>query len=391
MRKPAPVPLGLDLDLAPFTLEAGATLARHRVHAFVWSTEDDHEALSSRRRALPDLPTVLVLHALTQRADVSGPNGFWDSLVGEGRPLRPWAHRILSFNLLGSCFGTTGPTDSDFPRRVYDTRFPACPPLARGMPKHDDAHLPATVTTWDQAKSVLLALDALGIERVSLATGGSIGGMVAMALAMLAPERVERVACIAAPLAASAWMIGWNHAAREAVLADPTYPEAKRGLGVARQIARMTYRTPESLAERQGRRIAGPAHDAKDEWSSRTPYRVETYLDHAADIFDFDARSYVVMTGAMDHHDLLRPPPFAGAEEWGLSRIRADVHLVAIESDLLVPHPEMEAFGNALRAAGVRMIMHELASVRGHDAFLCEHSAMHRILSHVLSKRNEPV
>jgi homoserine O-acetyltransferase len=97
------------------------------------------------------------------------------------------------------------------------------------------------------------------------------------------------------------------------------------------------------------------------------------------------------MTSAMDHHDLLRRPPCTDSVEWALARIRADVHLVAIDSDLLVPHPEMEAFEKALREAGVRTLMHELSSSRGHDAFLCEHSAMHRILSHVLSNRNNPL
>lgn len=382
---PAREPLTFTRTLTPFTLEAGAALRSHRVTATMWSDEKDHDDVAHGRALSPARETVLLLPPLTHGSRFAGEDGYWDLCVGKGRPLRPWAHRLLSVSLLGGCTGTTGPTDPDFPNRLQDTRFLPCPPLARGMPTFDEAKLPATVTTWDQARSVLALLDALGIERVALVVGGSIGGMVALTLGMLAPARFSVVAPIAAPLSAGPWMIGWNHAARAAILADPTYPSAAAGLRVARQIARMTYRTPRALMARQGRRIAGPAHRVDDaDWSSRTPYRVETYLDHAADTFAFDARAYLVLTSAMDHHDLARCPLPEHAAAWSLSRMQADVHVTSIDSDLLVPQEEIDELERHLRRAEVRTTRHVLSSDKGHDAFLCETEQLARLLKKLM-------
>ena len=117
----------------------------------------------------------------------------------------------------------------------------------------DEHRLPATVTPWDQARAILQALDALGIEKVSLVTGGSLGGMIVLCLAVLAPERFERMAPIAAAEKASTWVVGWNHVARQALLLDPGFPEAPaRGLELARQLAMITYRAEPGLDARQG-------------------------------------------------------------------------------------------------------------------------------------------
>lgn len=351
----------------------------------LWSDERDHDDLVHGRSLGSGLPTVLLLPPLTHGARFAGEGGFWEPLVGKGRPLRPWAHRLLSVSLLGGCSGTTGPADPDFPNKMQDTRFLPCPPLARGMPALDESKLPATVTTWDQARSVLALLNELGVSDVALVTGGSIGGMVALALAMLAPSRIRRVAPIAAPLSASAWMIGWNHAARAAILADATFPASPNGLRVARQIARMTYRTPRALAARQGRRIAGPSHkEESGTWTSRTPYRIETYLEHAADIFAFDARAYLALTSAMDHHDLLRPPLGEQAAEWSLRRLQGDVHVVGIDSDLLVPEEEIDELERQLKAADIRTQRHTITSDKGHDAFLSEYGALARVFKKLM-------
>lgn len=370
----------LDVALPDMVLEAGARLPCPTLRAFVWGSREDHAALA-RREPLPPRPTVLVVHGLTQGARAAGEGGFWEPLVGTGRPLRPWAHRIVSFNLLGSCRGSTGPASPGFPTRADDARFPPPPPLARGAQPRPERELPATITPRDQAAAILLGLDALGVDTLELAAGGSLGGMVVAWLAVLAGPRLLRALAIATPFASTAWMIGWNHVAREAILGDPGYPSSHTGLAVARQIARMTYRSERGLAERQGRRTAGAfdaARDARDEaWSPRTPYRMETYLRHAGATFDFDPRAYVALTLAMDHHDLAR----AG----DLSAVLARFLVVAIEGDRLVEPEATGALADALAAAGVAVETDTLRSRRGHDALFAEWGELTRVLRRALA------
>lgn len=371
----------LDVPLPDMVLEAGARLARPSLRAFVWGSREDHAALA-RREPLPERPTVLLVHGLTQGARAAGEGGFWAPLVGgPGRPLRPWAHRVVSFNLLGSCRGSTGPASPGFPTREDDRAFPPPPALARGAPDHPERALPATITPRDQAAAILHGLDALGVRDVELAAGGSLGGMVVTWLATLAGPRLRRALAIATPYASTAWMIGWNHVAREAILADPSYPDAHAGLAVARQIARMTYRSERGLAERQGRRTAGAFDadkDARDEaWSSRTPYRMETYLRHAGRTFEFDPRSYLALTLAMDHHDLAR----AG----DLSAVAARFLVVAIEADRLVEPEATAALARALADAGVPVETDTVRSHRGHDALFAEWGELARVLRRALA------
>src|SRR5690606_15193777 len=140
-----------------------------------------------------------------------------------------------------------------------------------------------------------------------------IGGMIALCLAALAPERFERVAPIAACEATSAWVIGWNHVARQALVLDPEFPShPSRGLQIARQIAMLTYRAEPGLEERQGRELAG-----SDSGSGPPLFRVGSYLEHQGrKLRDrFDAGAYLVQLGAMDHHDLGRPPRLPDEDE----------------------------------------------------------------------------
>jgi len=147
----------------------------------------------------------------------------------------------------------------------------------------------------------------------------------------------------------------------------------------------MTYRSPNALAERQGRRMAGPSHlVGESAWSSRTPYRVETYLEHAADVFAFDARAYITLTGAMDHHDLLRCPTSPSTEPWSLERITAEVQMTAIDSDVLVPSEEIDDLERLLQRANVRTVKHVLSSDKGHDAFLGDTEKLTRLLKKLM-------
>lgn len=392
-------PRVFDLELPPLTLEQGARLASHRVRGFWWGPAGDLPALEKVARVFgpewfeteaykvvhrspadarpvrsegaldPSIPTVLVVHALTGDMCVGGPTGFWQPVVGPGLPLDPSRYRILCFNNLGSCYGTSGPTEPCFPRAK-------------------DARFPATVTTWDQARSILLALDALGIEKVHLVVGGSIGGMIALCLAALAPERFERVAPIAACEASSAWVVGWNHIARQVLVMDPEFPShPSRGLQLARQIAMMTYRAEPGLHARQGRGLA-----SQEPMAGAAFFRVGSYLEHQGrKLRDrFDAGAYLVQLGAMDQHDLGRPPSMPEAHEswehdgitdsnhdaddlsWGLRRIRAHARVVCVDTDILC-HPDQSArLVERLRRVGVHAELGVIESPHGHDGFLIE-------------------
>ncbi|MCI0573708.1 MAG: alpha/beta fold hydrolase [Myxococcaceae bacterium] len=373
MSHPTGEPFRFDLQLPGLGLEAGGRVERHRVRGWCWGPAGDAAAVEARRPLCDAVPTVLVMHALTGDARAGGAEGWWGPLVGPGRVLDPRRVRVLCFNLLGSCYGTSGPSDPDFP----------CEPDG----------IPVAVTSWDLARSVLLALDLLGIRELALCTGGSLGAMVALCLAALVPERVERLVPIAGAAQASSWVVGFNHVAREVLRLDPGFPgDLRRGLAVARQLAMLSYRAEAGLEERQGRHLL-------EAWSARRPYRVETYLTYQGEklVRRFDGRSYLALLGAMDHHDLFRPPPLPGpaeswrhGAEWGLSRIQAHVLAVGIDTDVLfLPH-HMAQLAAELRALGRIAEEAVLTSAHGHDAFLIEWEQMAAVLTRALPKELRP-
>jgi len=429
-----------DLTLPPLTLEAGAEVSRHEVRGWWWGPGQDLGWLESRARVLtepesvvagtvvqrgrdhvapppaspasgPELdaevPTVLVVHALTGDMRAGGPGGWWAPLIGPDCALDPRRHRVLCFNNLGSCYGTTGPADVDFPARTADARFPPAQVTGKGAFQLDESRLPATLTTWDQARSLLLALDALGVRQVRLVTGGSIGAMIVLCLAALDPERFECVMPIAGAEAASPWILGWSHVGRQAILLDPGFPaQIGRGLELARQIAHLTYRAEPGLELRQGRAQApDDSRPDRDDWASRTPYRAQTYLEHHGRklLQRFDGRAYLAQMDAMDHHDLARPPapptpmetwpaepgttpsacgavpseggiatPKDPADSWGLCRIRSRVVALSIDTDQLFFPWHMIQLCERLSALGAEARHVQLHSPHGHDSFLIE-------------------
>nr|WP_246357301.1 alpha/beta fold hydrolase [Pyxidicoccus fallax] len=397
------------MSLPDLRLEAGARVTNHLVRGWWWGPEEDLPWLGSRARILsedearqgvfrvvrrsvaeqlhaverarprgpvrpaPKVPTVLVVHALTGDMRAGGEGGWWEPVIGPGRALDPTRVRLLCFNNLGSCYGTTGPADEGFPGRLDDSRSEAPRPLPKGDLRQDEQRLPATITPWDQARSILLALDALDVDEVALVVGGSLGGMIVLCLAALAPERFARIAPIAAAESATAWVVGFNHVARQALLLDPGFPEAPhRGLEIARQLAMLTYRAEPGLELNQARPTT---------WSSRALYPVQSYLEHQGRKLEarFDARSYLALLGAMDHHDLARCP------DGGLPRIRASALCVGIDQDqLFLPH-HMEALARRLREHGRHAEHATLSSLYGHDGFLVEWDAVAVLLTRALA------
>jgi homoserine O-acetyltransferase len=294
---------------------------------------------------------ILVFHALTGSAEVEQ---WWGPLVGPGKPLDTSRHAIVAANLLGSCYGSTGPQEW---AAEHAEPFPQFTPADLAA-----AHIPL--------------LEHLGVERVALATGGSLGGMVTLEWGRRSPVPVDRLVVFAAPTATSAQAIAWNTVQRMAIEADPAwcdgrYPPGQgptAGLAAARALAMITYRTGIEFDDRFGRA------------SSRTPGRfdVDHYLRRQGDklVARFDAASYVALMRAMDLHDV---GDLAAAARETAARVGTVIG-VGVDSDLLYAASEVRAWTEAYRAAGVDARYREIASAAGHDAFLIEWDQVEAIL-----------
>lgn len=298
---------------------------------------------------------IVVVHALTGNADV---DLWWDDIIGPGRPLDTDRHAVLATNLLGSCYGSTGPSSVQF---AGGTPFPR-------------------LTTLDLARAHLPVLAHLGVERLALVTGASLGGMVALQLGLVADRPIDRLVIFAAPATTSAQSIAWNAAQRMAIEADPRWRDGAvregeapaAGLAAARAIAMITYRSAAEFEARFGRA----------QWSERNGdgarFSVDQYLRrHGEKLVErFDARSYVALTHAMDAHTV---------GDWGdaarrLARRVSRVTGVGVDTDILYPAHEVRAWVDAFQASGVDADYAEIRSICGHDAFLIEFEQVREIL-----------
>jgi len=348
-KPPHSTPHVFDLRLPDFPLERGGVVRKHRQHGWWWGPVGDTPENPNAK-----VPTVLVVHALTGGAQAGGDGGWWEPLIGPGRAFDPNKYRVLCFNNIGSFYGSSAPGLPGFPRANR-----------------------VTLTSVDIAGAILQGLDHLGIRKVHLATGGSLGGMVVLALAALDPKRFERILPIATCAASSAWIVGWNHVAREILRLDPGYPHhVSRGLEIARQLAMLTYRAEPGLELKQSRNLP-PLPEAKG-------YRVQSYLEHQGRKLKnrFTGVCYEILLDAMDHHDLLRPLP--GQHEPALSRIRASSLVVHVNSDQLFTPAQSAFLAKQLRATGAHVTRTELKSLHGHDAFLIEWPQVAAIVARAL-------
>jgi homoserine O-acetyltransferase len=308
-----------------FVLECGAELENVRQAYYL------DGALNARRDNL-----VVVFHALTGNADAAG--DWWRDVIGPGRALDTERFAVLAPNLLGSCYGTTGPGD------YAEGEFPP-------------------VTPRDQARLAGVLVNHLGVESPALVAGGSLGGMVALEWALEHPGRARAVVAMAAPAAHTAYAIGWNHIQRRLVT-----ELGERGIELARQVAMMTFRTESELGGRFGRCTA---RDGR--------WQVASWLDHHGRKLRerFDAATYAVLLDAMDAHDVGRG---RGGVASALASLTGRVVAVGIPGDLLYSAEEVYHW-SAL--AGARY--EEISSVHGHDAFLLEHDQVGRILAEALA------
>lgn len=316
----------------PVALESGATLPQVTVAYRTWG----------RLNPAGD-NAVLVCHALTGSADV---DEWWPGLIGPGKALDPARDYIVCSNVLGGCYGSTGPGSlSPLTGRRYGAGFPA-------------------VTVRDLVQVQAALLDELGVQQLTLVLGGSLGGMQALEWAALHPERVRRVAALSVAARQSPWCIGQSEAQRQALYADPRWDDGHydpanppaRGLAAARMAAMLSYRHWDEFALRFGR-----------EQTADGAYQVESWLRHHGEKFvaRFDAASYVALTRVMDSHDLGRD---RGGYARALSALRMPFLVVGSTSDVLYPPDEQREL--AWHVPGAELAW--LDSPHGHDAFLIE-------------------
>lgn len=260
-------------------------------------------------------------------------------------------------NVLGSCYGTTGPTSlNPVTGKPYGADFPA-------------------ITVRDMVRLQAILLDALSVAHLRLVIGGSLGGMQVLEWALLYPEQVEAIAPIAVSGRHSAWCIGLSEAQRQAIYSDPAWnggnyspdePPAT-GLAVARMIAMSTYRSWASFEAKFGRSRHADA--------PQQPYAIASYLHHQGKklVERFDANAYIILTRAMDSHDLSR-----GRGDYAavLSRIPQPTLVVAIDSDLLYPPVEQQELAQLISNAELKT----LSSIHGHDAFLIDMEALNTLV-----------
>ncbi|MFL1428095.1 MULTISPECIES: homoserine O-acetyltransferase MetX [unclassified Nocardiopsis] len=332
---------------APLELESGQALPGVRIAYQTWGR------LNTRRDN-----AVLVLHALTGDSHVAGPAGpghptpgWWDGLVGPGLALDTDRFLVVAPNILGGCQGSTGPSSTAPDQRPWGSRFPP-------------------ITLRDTVRAEAAVADALGVERWAAVVGGSMGGMRALEWALTLPDRVDRALVLACPAATTAWQIAWTSPQLHAVRSDPDwfggdYHVTGRapvdGLGVARRIAHVTYRGAGELDTRFGRR---PQDGEEPGRGGR--FAVESYLDHQAWKLArrFDPASYVVLTEAMNGHDV-------GRDRGGIERALKDMPertLVAgVDTDHLYPLTQQEEIARHLPVPGRARV---ISSPYGHDGFL---------------------
>jgi homoserine O-acetyltransferase len=357
--------LFLDLE-GPLRLEVGGELPQVRLAYETWG--DLRVDAAGRSNA------VLVLHALTGDSHVAGPvgpghksPGWWDALIGPGRALDTDRWFVVAPNVVGGCQGTTGPASTGPDGRTWGGRFPF-------------------VTARDSVRAETVLADALGVDRWALVVGGSMGGMRALEWAATEPERVERLLLLASPAAASADQIAWAAPQLAAIRADPGWrggdyhdlpdgagPHA--GLGVARRIAHLSYRSGYELGTRFGR----DPQDGEDPLHGGR-YAVESYLDHHAEklVRRFDAASYVRLTELMNAHDVGRG---RGGVAAGLARVTARTIVGGVSSDRIYPlEQQAELAAGIPNAAELRVI----DSPYGHDGFLIETDAVAAMVADLL-------
>ena len=355
------------------TLELGGSISPVNVEYEIYGSLSPHKD-----------NVVFITHALSGDAHVAGWDrraveagrawrqkkpGWWDAIVGPGKAIDTNRLFVICPNVLGGCYGTTGPSSIDpSTEKPYGLRFPM-------------------VTVGDWVNLHMRLLDALGINRVQAVVGGSLGGQQALEMALAYPDRVERAVVLAASARLSVQGLAFNAVGRYCILHDPNFADGDyydgegpgAGLAAARMLAHITYLSDEGMHEKFGRRLQDGANGRPGGFGIE--FAVESYLDYQGRAFveRFDANSYLYITRAMDYYD--------AAAAWGggslteaCRRIRAKMLIVSFDSDWLYPPEVCKELALAMTQANRPVTYANVPSHYGHDSFLVETAKVGRLL-----------
>ncbi len=342
----------------PLKLRSGAVLAAYHLAI---ETYGRLNALRSN--------AVLVCHALNASHHVAGvteegETGWWDNMVGPGKPLDTERFFVIGVNNLGSCFGSSGPASiNPETQKPYGADFPL-----------------VTVEDWVDVQARLL--DRLGIDRLACVIGGSLGGMQALAWSMAYPQRVAACVAIASTAKLSAQNIAFNDVARQAILTDPEFHGGhyydygvvpSRGLRVARMIGHITYLSGDDMAEKFGRARSG----TDLQYGYGVDFEIESYLRYQGEKFSryFDANTYLLITKALDYFD--PAAAFEGDLSRALANTRARFLIVSFTTDWRFAPAQSRAIVKALLDAKRPVTYAEIDAPHGHDAFLLDDLRYH--------------
>lgn len=320
---------------------------------------------------------ILVEHALTGDAHLAGRHsendrkpGWWDEMVGPGRPFDTEKYFIICSNVLGGCSGTTGPGSIDPDTgEPYRMNFPV-------------------ITIQDMVRAQKLLIDYLGIKKLLAVVGGSMGGMLATQWAISYPEMVSSVIAIATAIHIPAQAIAFNWVGREAIMADPTWnngnyrEQPQKGLAIARMLGHITYLSEESMRHKFGSRL-----QSLDDYSFdfSTDFRVESYLNYQGNCFveRFDANSYLYITRAIDYFDVSDQ---AGGDNFKVfDNVHCPFLVVSFSSDWLFPEYHGRDMARTLIENGNDVTFCNIQSDYGHDAFLLEAETLSKLMIGFLS------
>ena len=322
---------------------------------------------------------ILVCHALTgdqyaaSRHPLTGKPGWWESVIGPGRPIDPARFFVICANVLGSCIGSTGPRS---------IRLETGEPWGTDFPP---------ITIRDMVRAQKRLVERFGISRLFAVVGGSMGGMQVLEWAATYPESVFAAVPIATAPFHSAQNIAFHEVGRQAIFADPDYHGGRywesdcipaRGLAVARMAAHITYLSEQALTRKFGRRLQNQAAGLT---LFGDMFEVESYLRHQGSTFvrRFDANSYLTITRAMDYFDL------AAEHDGDLSAAFRGTPtrfcVVSFSSDWLFPTAQSRNIARALNRAAANVSFVEIATDKGHDAFLLDEPDFHRTLAGFLA------
>lgn len=352
----------------PFTLKSGEVLPQFDL---VYETYGTLNAAKSN--------AVLVCHALSGNHHVAGKNaegdkyaGWWDNLVGPGKPLDTNKFFVIGVNNLGGCHGSSGPSSiNPDSKKPYGASFPI-----------------VTVEDWVNSQARLL--DLLGIQQLAAIIGGSLGGMQALQWTIAYPERIKHALVIASAPNLTAQNMAFNEVARQAIITDPEFYDGdyyahntvpRRGLRIARMLGHITYLSDDAMGEKFGRKLKDTI-----KYSFDVEFEMESYLRYQGDKFagEFDANTYLRMTRALDYYDPALE--YGGDLSKALNKVQAKFLVVSFTSDWRFSPDRSREIVKALLDNERTVSYAEVTALHGHDAFLMPDAHYHSILCNYLQK-----